>query len=78
MNQAPFFVPIFYIALLMELIFIFARLMQYLFIAPIWWLASGLAAYVFPVEGDSKQDALALLLAVLLSAGLITLAIYLL
>jgi hypothetical protein len=61
----------------MELIFIFARLMQYLFIAPLWWLASGLAAYAFPVEGDSKQDALALFIALVLSAVVITLIVYL-
>jgi MFS family permease len=60
----------------MELIFLIARFFQYLFVAPIWWLASGLAAYVYPFEGDKKHDALALVIATLLSAAIIGLLVY--
>jgi len=62
----------------MELIFIVAKFFQYVFVAPIWWLASGLAAYVFPFEGDKKHDALALFIVLVLSAAVFALIIYLL
>ncbi|MDX2113506.1 MAG: hypothetical protein SFW63_07240 [Alphaproteobacteria bacterium] len=61
----------------MELIFILARFFQYLFIAPIWWLSSGLAAMIFPFEGDNRHSALALVIASLLSAAIIGLIVYL-
>jgi hypothetical protein len=60
----------------MELIIFSVRIVYWIFVAPIWWLASGLAAFVYPFEGDSKHTALAMLIAGLMIASGIFAFIY--
>ena len=40
----------------MELIFAFAKLLEYLFVVPLLWVAGLLAGFFYPLEGDSRQD----------------------
>lgn len=53
----------------MELLWAFTKVIQYLVIGPVWWLATYIASFFYPMEGDSNQDMLALLICVILFMG---------
>ncbi len=55
----------------MELIWAFSKLLQYVVIAPLWWLAIQFASIFYPLEGDFRQDFVAFLFCLCLVAGTI-------
>lgn len=55
----------------MELIFALVKMIEYFFVAPVWWLSKYLAGFVFPYEGDSSHTMLALSLATMMVIGVI-------
>ena len=50
----------------MELIFLFAKILEYLFIAPLGWAAIRLAGIFYPLEGDPRQDFLGMIFSFLI------------
>jgi len=62
----------------MELIFVFAKFLQYIFVAPVWWVSSQLASVFYPFEGDNKHSGLTLLFTTIISIAAILLLIFLL
>lgn len=60
----------------MELIIFSVRIVYWIFVWPIWWLSSQIAAIFYPFEGDSKHDGLALLISTLIIIGCVAGLIY--
>lgn len=61
----------------MELILFSGRIVYWLFIAPIWWVASYLAAIFYPFEGDSANWVLTLVFTLLIGGGIIAALVFL-
>ena len=59
----------------MEIILLLPRIVYWLFIAPLWWLAINLAGMFYPYEGDKGHFILSVLLTGAMMAA-ITLFIY--
>ena len=53
----------------MELIWALTKMIQYLVVAPVWWVSTYLASFCYPLEGDNNQDTLALVFALLIVIG---------
>lgn len=62
----------------MELLLICVRLVEWLFVAPVWWAASMLAGIFYPYEGDRAHMVLALVFSLLIGGGAIWLLWFLL
>jgi hypothetical protein len=54
----------------MELIFIFAKFVEHVVVAPLWWLATYFAAYIYPLEDDWRQEMLGVVFSILILVGL--------
>lgn len=54
----------------MELIFIFAKFVELVVVAPLWWIATYFAAFFFPLEDDYRQELLGVLFSILILVGI--------
>jgi hypothetical protein len=54
-----------------------AQFLYYVFVAPIWWMASYLASYFYPYEDDKRHTAIATVAFVAIYAVIIYLALLL-
>ena len=55
----------------MELVWAVIKIIEYLVLSPVWWLATTLAAAFYPFEGDSRHSLLATLFSVIILGLLI-------
>jgi len=60
----------------MELIIFSVRIVYWIFVWPVWWLSSQIAAIFYPFEGDSKHNGLALLICTLILMGVVVACVY--
>jgi hypothetical protein len=54
----------------MEIIFIFAKFVEHVVVAPLWWVATYFAATIYPLEDDWRQETLGVVFSILIVAGL--------
>jgi len=54
----------------MELIWAVLKLIQYMFVGPLFWVTDNLAGLFFPYEGDSNHNQLSTLFAIIITAAL--------
>ena len=56
----------------MDIILALIWLIQYVFVAPVWWLAKTLASFFIPYEGDENHFFVSLFFAMLVVAGVLS------
>ncbi len=54
----------------MELLWAITKMIQYLVLGPVWWLSTYFASFLYPLEGDSNQDILALIFSTFIVIGM--------